>query len=155
VKKLISIGVVLALLALVVLPLGVGAAGNPTVVPATYAKIPFAIVQSGFYLIGCTLGSLDTILTGMGVSLPFSLTDLKPIMFNLGDWAGVPLAWSVDMMIAGIGLVNDVLGALASANLGIPSYVTDLVGVIYTDLAKCYNPTTCNNVSVVYTAPCA
>ena len=153
-KKLISIGVVLALLALVVLPLGVGAA-TTEIVPATYAKIPFAIVQSGFYLIGCTLGSLDTILTSMGVALPFKLADLKPIMFNLGDWAGVPLAWSVDMMIAGIGLVNDVLGALASADLGIPTYVTDLVGVIYTDLAKCYSPTTCNNVSSVYTVPCA
>jgi hypothetical protein len=123
------------------------------ILPSTYAKIPFAIVQSGFYLVGCTLGTLQTLLDDMGVTLPFSLDSLKPVMFNLGDWVGTPLAWSVDMMVAGVGLVKDVLNAISS--LGVPDWVVNLVGVIYDDLAKCYNPTTCNNVSNVYTPPCS
>jgi len=56
VKKLISIGVVLALVAIVVLPIGVAAQCEyDGIVPATYAKIPFAIIQSGFHLVGIIL----------------------------------------------------------------------------------------------------
>ena len=55
-KKLISIGVAVALLAMVVLPVAV-AADECYTTPATYAKIPFAIVQSGFQLVGSILTS--------------------------------------------------------------------------------------------------
>jgi hypothetical protein len=43
VKKLISIGVALALLTMVVVPGAVAAYTTPD----TYAKVPFAIIQSG------------------------------------------------------------------------------------------------------------
>jgi hypothetical protein len=156
VKKLISIGVALALLVMVVMPLGVGAAATQ-IVPATYAKIPFAIVQSGFYLIGCTLDTVATILDDMDVALPFDVGSLKGVMFNLGDWAGVPLAWSVDMMTAGMSLLNDVVGVLTDGGI-IPdsvSWLGDLLDVVVTDIEMCYYPNTCNNVSSVYTVPCA
>jgi hypothetical protein len=52
VKKLISIGVALALLAMVVLPVGVAA----DIQPSSYAKIPFAIIGSLFEMIGDLLG---------------------------------------------------------------------------------------------------
>jgi hypothetical protein len=149
VKKLISIGVVLALLALVVLP---GAVGAADVVPSTYAKIPFAIVQSGFYMLGCLLGDLDTILGGM-IALPFDLADLAPVMNTLGAWAGGPLSWSVDMVAWGVDIVNCIVGFIAGP-LGLPAYITDIVGCIVDGLTECYPAgTLCNNVSNVYT-PC-
>jgi hypothetical protein len=155
VKKLISIGVALALLALVMLPVGVAA---KDIVPSTYAKIPFAIVQSGFYLVGCLMGDFQTILTGMGVDLGFDLADFSGILFKVGDWAGVPLAWSVDMMIAGIGMVQHVLVALDCME-GLPPMlgcIADVLGSVVTDLHVCYDPTSggCNNVSNVYSIVC-
>jgi hypothetical protein len=162
VKKLISIGVALALLAMVVLPLGVGA---DSVVPTTYAKIPFAIVQSGFYLVGCMLGDLGPILTALGVALPGGLTldSFQPILNMMGDWVGTPLAWSVDMMIAGVTLVADVMtplegliDAVAPGALpdGLLAGVAGLLETIETDLKACYPTYECNNVSNVYT-PCS
>ena len=60
-KKLISIGVALALLAMVVVP-GAVAAYTP---PVTYAKVPFAIIQSGFELIGDLLTATGTSSLGL------------------------------------------------------------------------------------------
>ena len=148
-KKLISIGVALAVLAMVVLPIG-AAAQTVDIQPSTNAKIPFAIVQSGFYLVGCLQGDLQPILTGMGVDLPFSLSDLSPVLYKVGDWAGVPLAWSVDMLVWGVGLVGDVVSALA-VPLALPTWLPTLFTTIVTDLNSCWNPTNCNNVSSVYT----
>jgi hypothetical protein len=156
VKKLISIGVVLALLALVVLPVGVAA---KDIVPSTYAKIPFAIVQSGFYLVGCLMGDLQTVIEDMGVDLGgIDLSSFSGILYKLGDWAGTPLAWSVDMMIAGLGMLADVVSAAGC--LGLPDSVTcigDILGVVVENLHLCYDVTAggCNNVSNIYTITCA
>jgi len=152
VKKLISIGVALALLSMVVLPTAVAA---DEIMPSTYAKIPFAIVQSGFYLVGCLMGDFDTILGAMDVDLGFDLTDLTPIMLNVGDWAGVPLAWSVDMLAWGVGLVGVVMQGLVDAGLGVPAWVVDLVGNVKDELTACFEPSVCNNVSDAYTVPCS
>jgi hypothetical protein len=163
VKKLISIGVALALLAMVVLPVGVGAA-TTVVQPSTYAKIPFAIVQSGFYMVGCMLGDIQALIDAVAPgALPFSLTLLKGPMFLLGDWVGIPLAWSVDMMIAGLGLTGDVLGGLqpiieAVAPGALPFDLTllnDLFKTVESDLKACWYADTCNNASQVYVVPCA
>lgn len=149
-KKLISIGVVLALLTLAVLPAAVAAAD---VLPTTYAKIPFAIVQSGFYMIGCLLPSLQTIIEAAGMTLPLDLGDLAPIFNILGGWAGGPLAWSVDMLAWGMGMVECVVGVIAGP-LGLPDYIDDLIACITDALTECYPASqTCNNVSNVYT-PC-
>jgi hypothetical protein len=150
VKKLISIGVVLALLAMVVLPCVVGAAD---VVPTTYAKIPFAIVQSGFYMLGCLMGELQPILEAAGMSLPLDLSDLAPVLNTLGAWAGGPLSWSVDMLAWGVDIVNCIVGYIAEP-LGLPAYITDIVGCISDGLTECYPASQlCNNVTNVYT-PC-
>jgi hypothetical protein len=151
VKKLISIGVVLAVLALVVLPIGVAA---QEIMPSTYAKIPFAIVQSGFYLVGCLLGDLGPILEAAGIILPFPLGDLTPIMLTVGDWAGVPLAWSVDMVAWGVGMLSGIVGVLP-AELGVPSWIGLLLDEVVTQLNACFEPTTCNNVSNAYQVPCS
>ncbi len=145
-KKLISIGVALALLAMVVLPVAVGAANLQ---PSTNAKIPFAIVQSGFYLVGCLMGDLDPLLSALGMDLGFPLTDLTPIMFKVGDWAGVPLAWSVDMLAWGVGVVGDIVSALGTT-LGLPDWIGTLLTTLQDDLTSCWSPTVCNNVSAVY-----
>jgi hypothetical protein len=125
VKKLISIGAALALLAIVVLPLGVAAqcpGDYEGIVPTTYAKIPFAIVQSGFYLVGHILDVLPPDL-GLPSWVNSGLVD------NIGDWAGGPLGWSVDMLGWGLGLVGAVLGALPT-DLGLPAWLPDVVNTI-------------------------
>jgi hypothetical protein len=147
VKKLISIGIVLALVIMVVVPGVVGAAGP--VLPSTNAKIPFAIIQSGFYMVGCLLGELQPIITAAGFSLPIDLSTVAPVLNTMGGWVGVPLAWSVDMLAWGVGLVSDVVTALPSS-LGIPSWISDLLKAIVTDINSCFSPTVCNNVSQAY-----
>jgi hypothetical protein len=133
------------------------------ILPPTYAKIPFAIVQSGFYLVGCMLSTFDDIINAVSPgALPFNLSTLKPIMFMLGDWVGTPLAWSVDMMTAGLGLVKDVVVGvgpiLTGMGVSLPFNLTDvatLLGTVETDLKTCFAPQTCNNVSNVYVPPCS
>jgi hypothetical protein len=118
VKKVISIGVALALLAMVVVPLGV-AAYTP---PETYAKVPFAIVQSGFELIG---EILDVLPADLG--LPSFVN--SALMDTIGSWAGGPLSWSVDMLGWGLGLVGTVLSSLA-VPLGLPDWIAPTVNTI-------------------------
>jgi len=107
VKKLISIGVALALLALVVVPIGVAAQepcsyGNVT--PTTYAKIPFAILQTGLMLVGDLMGPISDILDAMDVALPLDLADVAPIFDAVAEWTGGPLSWTVDMLGWGLGM---------------------------------------------------
>jgi hypothetical protein len=109
VKKLISIGLALALVAMVVLPIGVAAAGPE---PSTFAKIPFAIVGSGFYLLQSVLQALLTAGT-----LPANLGWLVDLMPTLGDFAAGPLAWSVDMLAWGASALGAILAALQAALL--------------------------------------
>jgi hypothetical protein len=101
VKKLISIGVALALLAMVVMPIGAAAYTDPS----TYAKVPFAIVQSGFDLIGIIIDA-----AGSTLGLPAWLD--SALMGDIGEWAGGPLSWSVDMMAWGVSLFGVVLADL-------------------------------------------
>jgi hypothetical protein len=101
VKKLISIGVAVALLAMVVMPISAAAYTDPS----TYAKVPFAIVQSGFDLIGI-------ILTAAGTTLGLPAWLNEGLMNDIGEWAGGPLSWSVDMMAWGVSLFGVVLSDL-------------------------------------------
>jgi hypothetical protein len=107
VKKLISIGVALALLTMAVVPAAVAAAA-PT--PTTYSKIPFAIIGSGFYLLEDILNALvDAAL------LPSTLTWLPDLMPIIGDWTAGPLGWTVDMLSWGVSLTGSVLVDLQAA----------------------------------------
>jgi len=134
VKKLISIGVVLALVAIVVLPIGVAAQCEyDGIAPTTYAKIPFAIIQSGFHLVGI-------ILTGAGSTLGLPSWIDATLIDNIGSWAGGPLSWTVDMMGWGLGLVGAILAALPTS-LGIPTWLPTVVNTITCQL---FAPFSCN-----------
>ena len=126
-KKLISIGVVLALMALVVLP--VAAAADTYQEPQTYAKIPFAIVASGFQLLATIWPDLDTALT---MGMPW-LTD---VFTALKDWSYGPLSWSVDMLAWGLGVGGTVIDALSGV-ITLPFPVGDLLNSI---ACACFAP---------------
>ena len=129
-KKLISIGVALALLTMAVVP-GAVAAQPPScppsnyTYPTTFAKIPFAIVQSGLELVGDLLGDPD-------IAATLGLPDfIAPAVDMIAPWVGGPLSWTVDMLGWGLGLVSVILGnediALA---LGLPDFIGPLVDAV-------------------------
>ena len=103
-KKLISIGVVVALLALVVLP---GVVGADTIMPSTYAKIPFGILSTGISLLGDIVTALPASITG-GTDLSWIPTILNPV----ADWVGGPLAWLTELTAWTMVTVGDVVAAL-------------------------------------------
>jgi hypothetical protein len=133
VKKLISIGVALAILAMVVLPVS-AAAYTPYQEPTTYAKIPFAIVASGFGLLQLIWPDLDTALT---MGMPW-LTD---VFGGLADWAYGPLSWTVDMLAWGLGVGGSVIGAL-SAVIDLPFPVDELLNSIACSMFAPYSNVT-------------
>jgi hypothetical protein len=139
VKKLISIGVALALLALAVVPGAVAAYE----LPDTYSKVPFAIVQAGFDLIGTILDTL-----GPELSLPTWLN--SALMGEIGGFAGGPLSWTVDMLAWGLSLTGDVLGAVQPLLLAFaPDLPIDLAEVaaifdtVACGLLTCFAVTEC------------
>ena len=136
-KKLISIGVALALLTMAVVPGAVGAYTEP----ATFAKIPFAIIQSGLELVGDLLASLATTL-----GLPDWLDD---VVLTIAPWTGGPLSWTVDMLAWGLDLGAGILDALAPV-LGLPTWLGDLVSEIACGL---FTPFTTNITGPPF-APC-
>ena len=125
-KKLISIGVALALLAMVVVPAAVAA--DDYTPPTTYAKVPFAIVQSGFELIGGIIGALPS-----DLGVPTWIADVTDV---IGPWAGGPLAWTVDMLAWGISLTGDVVAQLDALLTGmgmeLPIEMADVAEILNT-----------------------
>jgi hypothetical protein len=71
VKRLISIGVALALLSAAVAPVAVAA--DTYSPPDTYSQIPFAIIGSGFALVGQIAGVIGEALTSTLYGLPLIL----------------------------------------------------------------------------------
>jgi len=139
VKKLISIGVALALVALVVLPVGV-AAYEP---PDTYAKVPFSIIGTGLEM----LGNLFDVL-GAELGLPAFLN--STVMGIIADWTVGPLSWTVDMLSWGFWLGGAVLTSLdaiiASMNMDLPINMGDVAAVLNTiacGLLVCWSTTNC------------
>ena len=100
-KKLISIGVALALLTMAVVPGAVAAYEDPE----TYSKVPFAIIASGFDLLANLWPDLD-------VALDTGLPWLTGVFTELADWTGGPLSWTVDMLAWGIDLTGKVVAAV-------------------------------------------
>lgn len=143
-KKLISIGVALALLTMVLVPVGV-AAQDPVEDPGTYSKTPFGILGSGLQMVGGVLGDLGPILTAAGIELPIDLADLAPITDRIGDWTAVDLAWMTDMTAWSMVLVGDVaktsaglLGALGVDEETLP--VSDIADMMYVVGARLWDP---------------
>ena len=149
-KKLISIGVVLALLTVAVVPGAVAAQDcdypdedGTGVVPDTYAKIPFAILESGFAMVG---EILDVLPSDLGIPAWVD-GDLVNI---IGGWAGGPLSWTVDMLGWGISLVAVILGPLETT-LGLPTWLDD---VIYDVACGLFTPFECVVAGVPPFDPC-
>ena len=152
-KKLISIGVALALLTMAVVPGAVAAQCEyEGITPSTYAKIPFTIIGTGFYL-------METILDELVLAdlLPASVDWLPGLMVPMGDWAMGPLAWTVDMLAWGVGLGATVVGQLSAVftamgmDLGM-----DLapIGALMNDVAcALFTPFSCNITGAVWN-PC-
>ena len=141
-KKLISIGVALALLTMVVVPVGVAAQDVED--PGTFSKTPFGILGSGIQLIGDLLGDLDPII-GAVADLPIDLADLAPIMDKVGGWTAVDLAWMTDMTAWSMVLVGDVmktsvplLGALGVDEETLP--MGDVAEMLYVVGARLWDP---------------
>ena len=132
-KKLISIGIALALLTMAVMP---GVAAAQYTPPDTFAKVPFAIVQSGFELVGSLLDALGT-----DLGLPDWLDSV--LMDDIGGWAGGPLSWTVDMLGWGISLVGSVVAALdpiIAPIADLPFPLTDLASVFDTVACGLFTP---------------
>jgi hypothetical protein len=133
VKKLISVGVALALLTMAIMP---GVAAAQYTEPDTFAKTPFAIIESGFVLVGILLDAL-----GGDLGLPDWLD--SGLMNDIGGWAGGPLSWTVDMLGWGISLVGDVIGALdpiISPIATLPFALSDLSGIFDTIACGLFTP---------------
>ena len=130
-KKLISIGVALALLTMVVVP-GAVAAYTP---PDTYAKTPFAILASGFQMLQNLWPDLDA-------ALGMDMLWLGNVFGELADWTGGPLSWTVDMLAWGLSLGGTVIDALSDV-VTLPFPVGDLLNDIACGLMTCWSATNC------------
>ena len=122
-KKLISIGVALALLTMVVVPGAVAA--QDEIVPTTFAKIPFAIIGSGIQL----LGDLVVAIPMIAEQLPEGL-DIKAATDLIAPWTAGPLAWTVDMLAWGVGLMADVMGPVLDEFAPDFAWATELFDVV-------------------------
>jgi hypothetical protein len=136
VKKLISIGVALALLTMVVVP---GVVAAQEIKPSSYAKIPFAILGSGIQLVG-KLVDAEAIVTD---NLPAGL-DVPAATELVAQWTAGPLGWSVDMLAWAISVVSDlvepVLSHFASGYEWMCTEVLDTLALAFTD---CWVPVEC------------
>ena len=131
-KKLISIGVALALLTMAVVP-GAVAAYTP---PDTYAKVPFAILASGFEL-------LETLWPDLDEALGMDMLWLETVFGELGSWTRGPLSWTVDMLAWGLGLGADIMDALDPVIGPLPLPVGDLLNDVACGLMMCWSATNC------------
>lgn len=119
-KKLISIGVALALLTMAIVP--VAAAAQDYDPPPTYAKTPFAMIASGFQLLANLWPDLDT---ALGIGMPW----VGGVFEELTAWTYGPLSWSVDMLGWGVDLVAGIVDALGPT-LGLPEWIGGVVSDI-------------------------
>jgi hypothetical protein len=148
VKKLISIGVALALLTMAVVP-GAVAAQDP-IEPSTFAKIPFAIIGSGLELFADLWTIADPAL-GIGMTWIADVLDIA------APWTAGPLAWSVDMLAWGVGLVGEVIGAADALVTGmgvtLPFELGDLKAITDTIACGLVQPWS-DNITGSEFAPC-
>jgi hypothetical protein len=148
VKKLISIGVVLALLTMAVVP-GAVAAQDPDLCasnytePCTYAKTPFAIIASGFVMLANLWPMLDSE-DGLGIGMPW----VEDVLEELAYWTYGPLSWTVDMLAWGVNLAGSVIAGVPMIADALPEGLDleALFGDIACGLRECFSDV-CYNVT--------
>jgi len=142
VKKLISIGVALALLTMVVVP-GAVAAYDP---PETYSKVPFAILASGIELVGEVVAAVPMIADALPVGL-----DITAITGLIAPWTAGPLSWTVDMLAWGLDLGATLWTSVDTMfSIGFPE-IGDILSTVSCGLMMCWSATNCSGTFV----PCA
>ncbi len=134
-KKIISIGVALALLAMVVVPATVGAEG-PT--PTTYSKIPFTILGSGLNLIG----ALVTALQPAGLGIPSWITD---VMTPTATWVEGPFSYLTELTAWSMVAAGDVVSQASSlvtvlAPTAPTAAITGIAKMLYTIANRVFDP---------------
>ena len=147
-KKLISIGVALALLTMAVVP---GAVAAQDIEPTTYAKIPFAIIGSGIELVANIWPDLDT---ALDIGMPW----VGDVLAEIAPWTAGPLGWTVDMLSWGMGLAADVLNGLFAITMiadALPEGLGDgLVAICNTVACGLLQPWSANITGSAFT-PCS
>ena len=126
-KKIISIGVALALLTMAVVP-GVVAADDP---PPTFAKIPFTIVGEGINLIGSLVAMADS---KLGLGLGF---DVSQFTTPIAEYVQGPLGYTMDMMGWGLDIMVQALDVI------LPEFMPDFawLGEVLGDIVcKIFTP---------------
>jgi hypothetical protein len=91
--------------------------------PDTYAKIPFAILETGLMMIGDLIHII-----GPDLGLPAFMT--SALLDTIARWTGGPLSWTVDLLGSGITLVGFILSGLGP-EVGLP----DWLGGVLIDIA--------------------
>ena len=144
-KKLISIGIALALLTMAVVPAAVAADLPDT--PVTYSKTPFAILGGGIALVGQVLALAQPILTAAKIVLPFDLSTVTPITELVGKAVWVNLAWLTDMTAWSMVLGGDVvqktggiIEAVAPGALPAGFKLSDVSEIFYVVAARMWDP---------------
>lgn len=141
-KKLISIGVALALLTMVVVPVGVAAQDEITE-PGTYSKTPFGILGSGIQLVGSIVQDLSGVIDPYIEDFGMTSTDIAGITETVGHWSGVDLAWMTDMTAWSMVLVGDVVKTADPLIAGVaelPIDLSDVADIFYVAGARLWDP---------------
>jgi len=131
VKKLISIGVALALLTMAVVPVAVAAEDYT---PDTFAKVPFGIIASGIDLVGKVIEAVPMIKD----QLPAGL-DITAVTNLVAPWTAGPLSWTVDMMAWGVDLMSKVMGPVLTEFAPDFAWATDIFDTIACGLTTCFS----------------
>lgn len=136
-KKLISIGVALALLVTFMVPVAVGADFPDD--PGAYSKTPFGILGSAIRLVGDIVTDLTTLIDGFG--LPIAASELAGVLYSVGDWTGINLAWMTDMTGWSMVAVGDVVSVIEplAATMGFGDYMKPVADVFYVIGARIFD----------------
>ncbi len=138
-RKLISVGVGVAMIVALMLPMAV--AGDWPDDPGAYSKTPFGIMGSVYYLAGDIVIDLSHVLEGVvGDRIPPE--DIAATLHTIGDWHAVNLAWSTDMTGWSMVVVGDVLTVLTplADNFGRGHYVKPVADVYYVVAGRIFDP---------------
>jgi len=107
--------------------------------PATYSKVPFAILASGIELVGEVVAAVPMIAD----ALPEGL-NITAITGLIAPWTAGPLSWTVDMLAWGVDLGATLWASVDSMfEIGFPE-ISDLMTDVACGLMTCFSETECS-----------